>query len=533
MKLPEYAYRVSPEAQIQNPGIPALPGAPPTGAGELAAATSSLARSLAEAEDRVEASRRAVQLAQATTDLETFTADRVQKTDSSVSAAEADKQYRTEATQFIQQRVENIPDERQRNLATAHLMARADAGSVQVRHQANTRIIEDTRAAALPQIEALTRSGRPEDLQTALEFIAGLTDGGIFSAVAGNKLATKASKGAAQNRFALDVKIDPQAAFDAVGTRRGIYAHLDDHEASVLQAHAQTVITQNETRAREAIRWKQHQEDYQSRAAKEAKQAIVDATESQLLAGKLSLAQLESMREARLVVGDDYRRMRNELLTPSGMPSDPATHARVLLDSQSITPRTKPADIDALQGAGLLNLRDAATMKANLRERAQYLTTEGKSDIRYRQGQAEQQLAQAFTLQSPLGNLFNVEFQQIRSAALDELTKRSRAFDGEEDPMVAYNDIRGKYLPLAGAAASTRLRIERAALGKFKTKEALAAGYAGKAFDAEYYRIGARLRDLDAVEQEIAQMQGAGAAKPTVPGAAQPTKPAGKDKFGR
>src|SRR3990167_6039236 len=115
MKLPEYAYRQSPGVQIPNPGVLSLPGAPPTGAGELLGAVSELNRNLVEAEQRVEASRRAVQKQAILSEIGIESEGMIARPDTTMPAAVWGDHVGKSLTQRVQDRVRDHPDESFRN----------------------------------------------------------------------------------------------------------------------------------------------------------------------------------------------------------------------------------------------------------------------------------------------------------------------------------------------------------------------------------------------------------------------------------
>ena len=516
MKLPVYQSQVSPQVNANLPRL-SIPGEGALGESiaRFGAGLADAAGKLAYVEDQLEQSRQAVHLAQTTTDLEAFTADRVEKTDSSVGAAVAAERYQKEADAFIAERMQGITDERQRNLATAHLTARANAGAREVRHRANTRIIEDTQANALEQIRLLTASGKEEDLTTAQGLIEGLTAAGIFTAEAGNALSTKATKDATVNRFALDVQADPTKTIEDVGLGRGIYATLDDAERLRLKGVARERIEREISR-------QQAEEDRATRLNEKAFKAQYEIAISDLASAarnkQLSLGDLETARTTLRMKEEDYTKLWNVISETKEPASNPDLLRRAEIAVRSEQPGITKAQLASWYGSGGLNTADYDRLDNKLTENLRHLDVlneRGETRVSADHAQAEQLLRTALQTTSPL-EVLNQEGQQAYSLALDELTRRSKRFGGKEDPIPVYRDILPKYQAVLEQAVSGRVSVMRSTL-KHRSVTDLRNAYQGKAQDQGFFDSLRTLRDIENLENAMARM---------------PQKPKGED-FGR
>jgi len=233
---------------------------------------------------------------------------------------------------------------------------------------------------------------------------------------------------------------DP-AGFLEIGDQK--FAGMDPKARDLLMESARSRVDALE-RQRTAATEKWFK-DVEEQAETERK-AQVDALESRALSGKLNLPELEQFREMRIATGDDYRRLRRHIESPSDRPSDPDTAKLIGLDVNSISPRTSEKDIDAAVDAGKLNLKDAIAFKNRLRETREGLINEDKAKWRTYHAQAEQEIRAALDITGLIDRYDpNDERHQLYFMALSELRTRSLAYQGKEDPLEAGQRIAERY----------------------------------------------------------------------------------------
>src|SRR3990167_10178734 len=128
MRFPEYAYRQSP------------------GAGDLLGAVSDLNRSLVEAEQRVEASRRAVETSRLFGDLDAQAQEMIRNPDTSVPASVYQERMQTALQQTLADCIKDHPDERYRNLVLAEGTTGVGEEGNKAWTAASTRLVDAMRA---------------------------------------------------------------------------------------------------------------------------------------------------------------------------------------------------------------------------------------------------------------------------------------------------------------------------------------------------------------------------------------------------
>jgi hypothetical protein len=153
-----------------------------------------------------------------------------------------------------------------------------------------------------------------------------------------------------------------------------------------------------------------------------------------------------------------------------GRPSDPGVYQRIALDVHSAAPTTKEEQIDTLVGRGL-SLKDAIALKDRLVTNRERMAS--NPALTRRHNQAEQILMAGLTTRSPFEALDPVS-QKLKERGLDELTRRSSLFDGNEDPLAVVRDI----LPHYQKAFEDEAMLEEANIRKlllYPTPQALEA----------------------------------------------------------
>jgi hypothetical protein len=241
---------------------------------------------------------------------------------------------------------------------------------------------------------------------------------------------------------------NPDEAAQQLQAGEGLYRYLDQKQRVILKEHAGTVSRQ---RIADQV---QLDKDTQAAAEKELKaieavtertrKAGVDQAESDALAGKLTLDDVEALRRQRILTGDDYRRVRKAVTEPADLPSDRATRETIALDVESLHPKTTAAQVERLFQHGKLSLKDAVEFKAKIRQRAEGGKSEARTELGQRHNQAEQLIRSGLTTRSPFEALDPVS-QEMQTLALLELTRRSSHFDGKEDPLAVASEILPKY----------------------------------------------------------------------------------------
>jgi hypothetical protein len=127
----------------------------------------------------------------------------------------------------------------------------------------------------------------------------------------------------------------------------------------------------------------------------------------------------------------------------------------------------KPEELDAAYERGDLNRKDWKELKDKVVSRLDHLRTEARTtgnqqrDIDNRaQSQAEQILSRAVG-KGPF-DTYDDQDGQLLDAGLRELTARSRAFNGREDPIDVANEIANRWAPIR----QERMRLSVETIGR-------------------------------------------------------------------
>jgi len=190
--------------------------------------------------------------------------------------------------------------------------------------------------------------------------------------------------------------------------------------------------------------------------------------DGKLIDKSLTLHELEvyGPNGLRVVLGDDYRRLRTGLVKPEkDAPSDKDILSRVGLDAESVTPRTTPAEIDRLHEAFRnnrpgLNFADAARIKQQLRTTSESHRNEVKADLLREHGQAEQELRGILGIKPGMiaQAMGDDPITRLYGQGLTELRQNSSAFDGKERPLHYFTtNMRDRYQKAAGQNAQLKL----------------------------------------------------------------------------
>ena len=258
-------------------------------------------------------------------------------------------------------------------------------------------------------------------------------------------------QGISSARFVKQIRINPFQAYKELeaDTTLGPLTRQDllNRASTELEAQQRQSLAQQERADREA-----------EKAHKQVVDGVVSEMVSRARNGQLTLPDLENQRRNLGLDATQYDLIRNYIEKGPEHPSDP----QKLLD-YTIAVNSSSA------GAGLQTRLARDYTSGNL-QRDDYwqLTTrlaenlkkseETDGKIKGRQAQAEQMLRADFGVTSPLDQITGAS-KSAYSMALEELTKRSAAFGGSEDPLAIEPQIRSKYAPIGMFA--TKQAIDR------------------------------------------------------------------------
>ena len=175
------------------------------------------------------------------------------------------------------------------------------------------------------------------------------------------------------------------------------------------------------------------------------RRALLADFENRALKGELSMGEIEVRLEMKQLTREDVTRLRGYIDNPAGIGrSDPDTYRRIGLDAAGMNPKTTEEAIDGLVDSKLLAPKDAVAFKSTIAAKRKALLDEAKADRRSFHAQAEQRVMTALTTRSPFEVLDPVS-QKAKTLALDELTARSSAYKGSEDPLDVADQIIPRY----------------------------------------------------------------------------------------
>jgi hypothetical protein len=418
--------------------------APSLAVGNMGEALGSISDQMVEAERKVQAARDTLKMNEV---LATFRSEGdilAESPNTSLSAQENRlnhaKVMAPRLTELI--KAAGITDPTLERTLRAHAVGTLSHQGVVMWKNTSTKQVLEIDQNARAQLAALERQGTPEATQEALDFIAGLTAGGVWDGRTAEILKERVIQGGINNATARGLLTDPRAELIKMDLKQGIYQYADDAELNRVRNAAVTAIHQR-------MAEEEKEQKKREKAAEEDRKALVDEYDSRAAAGTLTLNEVESARKARILIGEDYRRVLKSIQEPKTGPSDPDLLATYLLDAESVSPKHTAAEIDKAyyafaNGNPGLNLKDAADIKSKLRARADHKLSKGETDIGRRHGQAEQQLRANLGITGLL-EAITQDQKKSYSMALGELTRRSSYFDGEEDPIAVVEDISPRY----------------------------------------------------------------------------------------
>jgi hypothetical protein len=267
----------------------------------------------------------------------------------------------------------------------------------------------------------------------------------------------------------------------------------------------------SEQRAWQSQSLAQQEKDDRDRdkAFKQVRDSMVSEMVSRARDGQLTLPDLENQRRNLDLNATEYDLVRNYIEKGPDHASDP----RKLLDytiavnSSSAGPALQTRLARDYSG-GALARDDYWQLQTRLAENLKKAEeTDGK--IKARHAQAQEMLRADFGVTSPLDQITGAS-KQAYAMALEELTKRSAAFGGKEDPLQIEPEIRGKYAPIGLFATKQAIDRLRGNL-PFKTIQEIGTREQARArgmSDAEYNQLVHRISELDTAEQDLTRIGG-------------------------
>lgn len=188
----------------------------------------------------------------------------------------------------------------------------------------------------------------------------------------------------------------------------------------------------------------------------------------------LPLAELEEARQDWRLSRTDYDAIKTELTKPAEEPaSNPAILNRLDADVFSQYPKTQERHLDALRQSGDLNRKDYLDRKNRLRETREGLQQRGESRQMRDHGQAEQ-MGRAELGIPTLFDKLDPNKEKAWGAYLRELTDRSNAYKGQEDPLAVATEIIPRYKRLLDQDAQMTIEQIRKTI-KYNTPQELEA----------------------------------------------------------
>ncbi len=517
MKLPGYEYQTSPSLRAPMPQR-ASTGTNAIGAavGDIGGSLSTIGGVQAALERKAEAARDALEAEKIMADMRAKSDEYDETlTDTESPAIQAERK-RTVLSEWLTTRVESIGSENSRQVVLGDGIKQVAVYASQARTKALGKVIEGTQAGALAQLRELEARGDEESLRTAHDLIAGLTEGGIFSAEMGENLRARTTAGAVNNAFARIEAIDPALALDRVTRGEGLFApgYLDDANRERLRGVASRTLQARETQERAAQEWADKQSE---KLLKEAWNTNESKLRYRLLGrdftalgdiqkmGWSGSRELSEEGERRLLA--DFERIRKE---KPDTPSDGPTKTRAILLSRSAGVSQKDRDqLAEWFQSGALNSTDYTAADNEAQSTINRRTEKGESFESRRHAQAEQELRAKLGIPTIYDRLNPVK-ERVFAAALQELTDRSSYIGrGKEDPISAVREMMPRYQSLL--LTDTELSLEQKAIAaRYKTPRDLESAYRNGVIDKSTYDAQRQvLLDVESVVRDL--MKGTGA----------------------
>lgn len=298
------------------------------------------------------------------------------------------------------------------------------------------------------------------------------------------------------------VEADPQGFLTEVESGK-LYRELSPERRDSLTQRATNLIDQRERQALAAEERQARALQHQFEADAKAKVAELDAKAADRT---LTLGELEHYRTLRAVDGDNYRRLRTILDNPKDAPSDPGALQDATIAVYRVNPTISQRHLQGLFEAGKLSTKDYQSLSSHLTVRLDHARSETRTVANQRQAQAEQVLREGLGITGPFDTLsLTPVAKNLVALSTRELTDRSNAFDGKEDPIEAARDILARLGPIREQQVGLSAENLRQTL-RYPTPDALeAARNAGQITGPAYETERRKFLDLKAAEQRAAE----------------------------
>lgn len=235
---------------------------------------------------------------------------------------------------------------------------------------------------------------------------------------------------------------------------------------------------------------------------KEQQTAKVRELFSQAANKTLTLPQLETDAADWRLTREDYNAIRTELTKSHEAPSDEATLRRLDPLVHQVVPKITPRELTQLREAGKLARKDYLAYMDKVAARADVLAQRGDSLQMQAHNQAEQ-LGRAELGIPTLFDKLDANKEKAWGAYLRELTERSNAYGGQENPLAVANEILPRYKRLLEQDASLNIQQLQGLIGsEYPTPQALEAALkTGQISKGEYLAKKRLFLDLDTATQ--------------------------------
>lgn len=392
--------------------------------------------------------------------------------------------------------------------------------ALQARRYGDKLFIDDSNASRALTIRDNLRLAAEADDPTVQQRHLGLAAGlikldmqaGVISKVEGAKELVKLQEDF-QESVALRLgRHDPLGAARALESGEGFKALTVEKRLQLAEHFTKQYIQRRESFTK----------DLEDRLKKEEAALVTDfdrrvrdATTAQEKAGILQ--ELDTRADMRQIDRPNYDRIRDAIERPKDKPSDPTVYSAIGLDVHGSNPKTTERQIDQLVSTGQLNIKDGLAFKDRLRSQHEFLTTKATTEAGRTHSQAEQILFTGLTTRSPFEALDPIS-QKVKLLALEELTKRSNAFGGQENPLTIAYDILPRYQQVL--IGQNLLAVENLRkLLNYPTPQDLEAAYQTKRVNRGVYESQKKIfvdlyraqQDAEAIQQQRDALKASGA----------------------
>lgn len=338
-------------------------------------------------------------ISQALADLHTSGADLIQKADGSVSGDVYARDVTKQLQDQLQERLKSVSNERTRTIIQAHAAGRIAEYGIRANHAATAQSIRLTQTDALAQLDTLAAQGTPDALEAGSGLVQGLTRYGIFTPEQGDALQDKLKKESVSNAFGRLLEADPQAAFDQVNQRQGIFASVTDAEHKRFLGAARAEQEYQQDRAY-VLQQRQHTLETQSREDTE-RLRLEMANESTAPIVSLAMTDPAAAVERATALGPEGLNILKTaevealilripaIFAAKSERTDPAVEQTVREDYAGAK-RFTPMDLATMTG---LSSQSRDQWMSRYEEHRRYVKAEGKSDLALARQQEGQDLS--------------------------------------------------------------------------------------------------------------------------------------------